>query len=248
MNNKSIELWLFWQNTITRQRYHVGTLIHDDDGFKFYYENTSERRKLKEAVKNGYQYHLAFPDLDKVYYSSKLFGPFARRIPDPRRPDYQVVLQNLGLTPNSSDMDILLASGGILATDDYEFVAPIQMDETNFYFDFHVAGWRHYVEESTVRQLTNGQHIRFHLEPENVEDVKAVRIETSQELKLGYIPAFYSAWFFDKIQSGIKYWAEIEAIHLQADPHRKILIHVEGEIQSTLSSLSNNQLNPVAHV
>src|SRR5699024_11900437 len=78
-----------------------------------------------------FPYTTLFRSLDKVYYSSKLFGPFARRIPDSRRPDYKVVLQNLGLSPNSSDMDILLASGGILATDDYEFVAPRSEEHTS---------------------------------------------------------------------------------------------------------------------
>src|SRR5699024_3335341 len=155
-------------------------------------ENTAERRKLQEAMKNGYQPHLAFPDLDKIYFSAKLFGPFARRLPDPRRPDYKKVLQKFGLTAKCTDMDVLLVSGGILATDDYEFVAPIQMDENNFYFDFHVAGWRHYIDEDVIQQLAFEEEIYFVLEPENEEDEKAVIVETSYGIKLGYIPAFYS--------------------------------------------------------
>lgn len=253
MSRRSFELWLIWQNTETRQRYHVGTLTYMNGLYTFYYENNDNRRKLREALENGYQQHLAFPDVNKTYTSHKLFGPFARRTPDPRRPDYVEVLHELGLTENCTDMDVLLATGGLLATDDYEFVAPIQIDETEFYFEFYLAGWRHYVDESEINHLTEGDKIHFLLEPDNDKDSKAVIVESAKGKMLGYIPAFYSGWMFNEIFKGVQYNAVIEAVHPEADPHRKVRIFVKGllstssERNSDLQENKEDSLIPVAY-
>lgn len=129
MKEKTLELWLIWQNMETRQRYHVGKLILENGVYSFSYEKSGYRRKLAEAMDNGYQPHLAFPDIDKIYTSNHLFGPFARRLPDKRRPDYSNILQELGLSEHSTEIDVLHATGGILATDSYEFVTPINLED-----------------------------------------------------------------------------------------------------------------------
>ncbi|MET3507428.1 hypothetical protein ABMB67_003541 [Halalkalibacter oceani] len=38
MSKRPFELWLIWQNVETRQRYHVGRLLHEDGGYTFSYE------------------------------------------------------------------------------------------------------------------------------------------------------------------------------------------------------------------
>lgn len=88
MKSRPFKLCLIWQNIETRQRYHVGRLIYKDGNYTFSYETKGYRRKLKEAIENGYRPHLAFPDIHKTYTSKTLFGPFARRLPDFRRPDH----------------------------------------------------------------------------------------------------------------------------------------------------------------
>lgn len=87
MNQHPFELWLIWQNSKTRQRYHAGNLIHENGVYKYYYEK-GYRRKLEDAIKNGYTPLLSFPDTDKVYTLIKLFPPFSRRVPDTRRSDF----------------------------------------------------------------------------------------------------------------------------------------------------------------
>lgn len=230
MKKRPFELWLIWQNAETRQRYHIGKLFHEDGVYKFAYENTSYRRKLPEALDNGYRPHLSFPDINKVYSSNKLFGPFDRRLPDERRPDYQTLLQELGLPSDSTKMDILRATGGILATDSYEFVSPIFIEENHFDLDFFVAGWRYYDGEDVINQLQSGDDVNFTLESENPEDKKAVLVMSVNGEKLGYIPAFYSGWMFEVIQRNCKFRARIERIHPQAVPHRKVNISIVGEL------------------
>ncbi|KGX88218.1 HIRAN domain-containing protein [Pontibacillus litoralis] len=95
------------QNGEISQRYHVGRLLHEDGVYTFSYETKGYRRKLKEAMDNGYRPHLAFPDTNMTYTSNVLFGPFARRLPDSRRPDYSSVLRELGLSAECTEMDVL---------------------------------------------------------------------------------------------------------------------------------------------
>ncbi len=234
MRKRPFELWLVWQNVETRQRYHVGRLLHQDGIYTFYYETSGYRRKLAEAMDNDYRPHLAFPDTKKVYTSNKLFGPFARRLPDPRRPDYQIVLQDLGLSLDCTEMDVLRASGGILATDSYEFVSPIIVENNYFDLDFFVAGWRYYDGERVIGQLQRGDVVDFSLDPDNPEDHKAVVVMTVNGEKLGFIPAFYSGWVFEIIEKKCSYLARIEGIYSQAVPHRKINISIIGEINQSV--------------
>ena len=235
MRKQSFELWLIWQNVETRQRYHVGRLYQQDGVYTFIYENSGYRRKLGEAMDNGYRPHLAFPDTDRVYTSNTLFGPFARRLPDIRRPDYQTVLQDLGLPRDCTEMDVLHATGGILATDAYEFVSPVFIEGNDFNLDFFVAGWRYYDGESIFNQLRIGDVLDFSLDPENPEDHKAVAIWSMNGEKLGYIPAFYSAWMFEVIQKSATYQARIEGIHAHAVPHRKVNISIVGKLNQSVN-------------
>ncbi len=76
MLRNQFELWLIWQNPFSRQRYHVGTLVHDSSGYCFTYR-TQGQRSLNDALLDGYQPHLSFPDLNKVYQAPSLFGEFA---------------------------------------------------------------------------------------------------------------------------------------------------------------------------
>jgi hypothetical protein len=227
-------LWLIWQNEQTRQRYHVGNLVHHEGQYVFYYEKMRQRRGVREALENGYQLHLAFRDINKVYVSDKLFGPFARRLPDHRRPDFLEILRAHGLSMDYTEMDLLRATGGRLATDSYEFVAPIYVYGDHFDFQFYIAGWRYYEGEKVINQLQVGEEVRFRLEPENKQDSKAVMVLTKQGHKLGYIPAFYSDFMFHIIENRHNYQATIHAVHMEAHPHLKVNINVWGTLTPSL--------------
>ncbi|MFD0942933.1 HIRAN domain-containing protein [Savagea faecisuis] len=235
MRKRPFELWLVWQNVKTRQRYHVGSLHYENDIYTFSYETEGYRRKLAEAMDNGYRPHLAFPDINKTYTSSTLFGPFARRLPDTRRPDYQSVLRGLGLSPECTEMDVLRATGGILATDSYEFVSPILVENHYFNLDFFVAGWRYYDGNQVIDQLRVGDSVEFSLDPGNEYDHKAVVVMSVNGKKLGFIPAFYSGWMFEVIAKDCDYKARVEAIYPHAVAHRKVNISIVGEVSQHLN-------------
>lgn len=231
MRQQPFVLWLIWQNVETRQRYHIGNLSYLNGTYTFSYQLIGERRALTEAMANGYRPHLAFRDIQKTYYSDHLFNAFARRLPDKRRPDFKEVLESLGLQDDYSEIDLLRTTGGRLATDPYEFVAPIFQENDYFDFEFHIAGWRHGDGESVISELNVGDEVHFNLEPNNPEDDKAVMIMTTKSgVKLGYIPAFYSGFMFDLIQNKGTFKTRIERIHLHARPQLKVNVFVAGQL------------------
>lgn len=237
-------LWLIWQNKRTRQRYHVGNLVHYKGKYMFYYEKSEKRRGVIAALKNGYHLHLSFPDIDKIYVSDRLFGPFERRLPDRRRPDFQEILKAYGLSNDYTDMDLLRATGGRLATDTYEFVPPIYVYGNEFDFEFHIAGWRYYEGERVIDRLQVGEDVMFQLEPANEQDPKAVVVLTKQGEKLGYIPAFYSEFMFRLIEeSGGVYKANIQFIHPKANPQLKVNICVCGTLTPKMKQVQQDILH-----
>jgi len=247
---KPFVLWLIWQNEKTRQKYHVANLEHIDGEYVFYYINNNERRKLKEAMNNGYKPHLAFTNFNKTYKSSQLFGPFARRLPDKRRPDYHKILSDLGLTTDCTEMDLLRATGGRLATDSYEFVSPIYIEKNHFDFDFYVAGWQYYDGDKVISELKPGMEVNFKLEPSNPQDPKAViTLLNNKGCKLGYIPSYYSDFMFFVIDGNGEYKARIGHINPNAKAQQKVNILVVGTFKhERVPFLEYNKIQSVEYL
>ncbi|WP_018664641.1 HIRAN domain-containing protein [Heyndrickxia acidiproducens] len=246
MEKKLYVLWLIWQNQETRQRYHVGNLFHKNGKYTFSYELSGKRRSLTEAMKNGYKPHLSFRDVKKTYVSDRLFGPFARRLPDKRRLDFNDILKDNGLSQDYTEMDLLRATGGRLATDPYEFVYPISVFDDHFYFDFFIAGWRYYDGDNIENQLQVGKNVNFELEPANKEDNKAVIVlSDNKKHKLGYIPAFYSGFMFDVIRNNEVYEAKIEKINPYAKPQLKVNISIVGRLTNGFSTTDREHVEPI---
>jgi hypothetical protein len=244
MANRPFVLWLIWQNVETRQRYHIGNLSSLNGEYTFSYELSGKRRTLLDAMKNGYKPHLAFRDIKKVYKSDRLFDAFARRLPDKRRPDFREILQSFGLSKDCTDMDLLRATGGRLATDPYEFVSPIYRYNDHFDFDFYIAGWRYYDGEKVLQQLKIDEEVKLELDKENPKDTKAVAIYTkTSNQRLGFVPAFYSGFMYDVIKNNGKYSAKIEQINSNAIPQLKVKVIVSGQTQ--INEDQNSELDVI---
>lgn len=239
LNRRGIKmkLHLLWQNNETRQFYHVGNLEHIGDEYVFSYMLEEGKRKLKEAMENGYRPHLSFPDIQREYKSSQLFGAFARRTPDSKRPDYKAILNDLGLPQDSTVMDLLRATGGRLMTDSYEFLAPLHFElDGSFSVDFFIRGLRYYDWDNICHQLVVGDELKLECEPDSPKDNKAVAIFTKDGKNLlGYIPSpIYSEFIFDN-KEVLKIGAEISKINEYAKPQQRICVRVQGlELQKNI--------------
>ncbi len=229
MSNTAYELWLIWQNPSSRQRYHVGNLVHTLSGYTFKYTKEGPRT-LEDALKDGYVPHLSFPDLNKEYQSNSLFAAFSRRLPDTKRSDFKDILKILGLSSDYTVMDLLRATGGRLATDSYEFVVPVNLRSGHFVIDFYVAGWRYYEGDSVSQYLKVGDRIKLELEPSNKRDPNAILILSIGDKRLGYVPTYYSWFLSEAMNTHSGYDAIIEEYNPNLDYRERLKVQVTGTI------------------
>lgn len=108
---------------------------------------------------------------------------------------------------------------------------PITRNENEFIFSFYIAGWRYNQDEEMLDQLTRGMSVQLKLELENEKDPKAVALYDSVlGQKLGYVPAFYSGFIFDLLQSGSSCRADITEINRNPYPQKKVKVSIRGGV------------------
>jgi hypothetical protein len=94
-----------WRNRVRRSIHDVAVLDVDGDTFRFQYVESVE-------LVDGFRPFIGFPDLDRVYESTRLWPFFDLRVMDRKRPDYAQYVRWLGLPTDANRLDILSRSGG----------------------------------------------------------------------------------------------------------------------------------------
>lgn len=232
MTSHVYELWLIWQNPHSRQRYHVGTLAHKENEYSFTYALNGPRT-LADALADGYRPHLAFPDTHKTYCSRTLFAAFSRGLPDANRPDFTRILNRVGLSPDHTHMDLLRATGGRLATDTYEFVAPVTLHNGRIEIDFTVAGWRYYDSETVSGKLRLNTPLQVKLELVNQFDDNAVLVLYESSAKLGYVPAYYSWAVAELLKAHNGVQVSVYQFDLESDPDNPLQVVLSSVVANT---------------
>lgn len=232
MTSRVYELWLIWQNPRSRQRYHVGTLAHRENEYSFTYALHGPRT-LSDALADGYRLHLAFPDAHKTYCSRKLFAAFSRRLPDVNRSDFSRILNRIGLSTAHTPMDLLRATGGRLATDTYEFVAPLTLHNGRLEIDFTVAGWRYYEGETVREKLRLNTPLQVKLESTNPFDDNAVLVLYESSAKLGYVPAYYSWAVAELLKAHNGVHVSVYHFDLESDPNNPLQVVLSSVVSNT---------------
>ncbi|KXG09917.1 Serine/threonine-protein kinase CtkA [Anoxybacillus sp. P3H1B] len=209
MNHKVENVLLIWKDPKTRRRFIVGRLSYNEpaDTYKFSYDSP----ELEEALEHGFINFPNFPDLDMSYeIKGKLFQSIKNRLPNPKRPDFATILERYGLDISNSDMEILVATKGRLATDNFEFVKEINYAfGTPFSVTFDLAGARHCEFPQVSSQLKINDPIFLEAETDNLYDQNAVKVLTAQRVHIGYVPRYYSRHFINLINSNVDYIAKI---------------------------------------
>ena len=111
--SKVEEIYLVWRNK--DKKFVVATLIKEN-GYKLYYSH-----KILDAIKEGFELLIPFPDIDKEYFSDGLFPTFACRLPDKQRKDISKILKKYEMK-EYDEFVMLKKSGARLPTDKLEFV------------------------------------------------------------------------------------------------------------------------------
>jgi hypothetical protein len=179
---------VLWGEPEGGRRLAIGELWRDAQGFAFGYGH-----EIDVAMERGFRLLPEFPvrrELDSPYRSAYLFATFAQRIPSPRRPDFERILESWGVRAGDSQLEILARSGGIQMTDRIELAEYRTADDPlERPLVVRVAGMRHYPGGSRVKE---GDVVLLGREPHNIHDASATAILTEAGEQVGYVPRQYA--------------------------------------------------------
>lgn len=226
-------LLLIWRCEHLKAYFHVGNLTYDGSKYIFEYTHHSNApRKVREAIKNGYRLHPAFPELEKKYESKTLFPAFNRRIPSKDRIDYYKILQSLKLPKDADRMDILRKTRGIIQGDPYFFFEPLRFEEKSNLLStsFYISGMRY-------RDLPSDWSEKIHLgdrlypihRPVDI-DPYAIELHTDDQMFLGYVPAVYSQAMYSLLERNIELNFIVEELHPDYAPQWWVRVSFEATL------------------
>jgi hypothetical protein len=166
----------------------IGELWRDARGFGFAYGH-----ELDLAIEKGFRLLPEFPvrrECDSPYRSGYLFATFAQRIPSPKRPDFERILESWGVKADDSQLEILARSGGVQMTDRIELAEYRAADDPlERPLTVRISGMQHY---KGGEQLDEGSAVRLEREPQNEYDSFATALLTRSGEKIGYVPRQYA--------------------------------------------------------
>jgi len=179
------KLLVIWQDNETRLRHIIGELSKCN-GYKFRY-SIEKIEKLKR-----FRNLAAFPELEKIYESERLFPTFSSRLPDKRRSDIKEIL-NCYEMDSYDEFELLKKSSGKLPTDSLEFIQPIDLNDIDIKRQFYIAGMKYQFDncQEAILALKPRMLLSLQLDPDNLHDNNAVMI-LSHDNKIGYIPSYFS--------------------------------------------------------
>ncbi len=190
-------LFVAWQQPKSRRYFPVGRLglaANADSDDIARYEFAYIRGAL-DAVKEGFQPFLAFPDLNRVYRSEDLPPFFANRVMPRSRPDFANAVAWLGLDPSTADeMTILARNGGVRATDSLElFPRPLLDATTACYQTWFLAHGLRYLHPSAhkrIAMLTTDDRLYILPDVQNPADSLALALRSDDRVFVGYVPRY----------------------------------------------------------
>ena len=217
-------LLLSWQDPVSRSRYVVGQVSRDNGGYCFRYLPGSD---LNAAGDKGFKGYLAFPHF-KEEYRLGVMESFMTRLPPRSREDFGKFpgywhLDGT-LKDSISDFSLLGYTGAALPRDSFRFI-PVFPSLAHLEFVVEVAGHRY--QDGACKP---GAAVRFVAEPGNPHDSEAIRVESPDGRKLGYVMHGLNHQFGEWLASG-RLSGEIVRIN-GTSGRPVVLVYVEYERES----------------
>ena len=184
------EFRVIWQDQQTRSLVHVGWLEFTGAEFRFSY--------LEEArFDPRFRPFPAFPLFEEVYRSDDLFPYFAVRLTSAADPEYDAVLDALGLArQDATPAELLARSPSESPHDTIQVVPePTEMPDGTLVREFLVSGTRHANEQdpASVSQLIEtlpmGAPLEVVPEPDNPHNAEALHL-AAEGKRVGWVPDY----------------------------------------------------------
>jgi hypothetical protein len=179
-------LYLVWQNPKDRNRIIIGELKKNGK-YEFKY-----LKGVNEAIEEGFEPLIPFPDLKVKYINNVLFPIFSSRIPGPNRVDIDDILDKYNMV-EYDEFELIRRSGAKTPIDNLEFIDPIlNLRQENLSRDFFAAGTRYYCNQKQCEEeIKISDIVKLEKESANKKDKYAVKMYIN-DMCIGYIPKYYS--------------------------------------------------------
>jgi hypothetical protein len=195
------KLVVSWEHPLSRAISPVGLLSLDGSTYTFDYLQSASQV-------DGFKPLLGFPELDVQYRSDELFPLFQQRVMDPKRPDYQRYVRELGIEDEGSPWEQIARSGGAREGDTLQLFPVPEYGDGVWSCQFLVHGMRYLLSktvpvdgedkgayapeklEELLGSLAKGEKLELVAEPTNDYSDKALLVTTVGRLPLGYVPNF----------------------------------------------------------
>ncbi len=247
MNTRT--LFLGWQTKNKRFWYPVGrldVLVVKKQWYVFRYIKGAIEAKQKAKF-----FPLPeFPKLERHYISPELFSIFANRVIAANRPDRKEYLNNLGLTEQADQVEILSINGGKRVTDTYRVFPKLRKSEDDsFTCRFFLHGWS-YVEKQAqgrIKSLEIGEDLQIELEPENPVDSGALKILTGDDSRIGYVPRHLNKDLSHVVRSQqVKRLSVIQVNEgFRVPSNQRVLLEMEGSFTNYVP-MEGEEFKPLA--
>lgn len=196
------EFRVIWQDQETRGLVHVGWLEFTGAEFLFSYTEAASAHPRFEPFP-------PFPVYDKTYRSEELFTFFSVRLTSTAAPQYDAVLEALGLVrEDATPVELLAGMPSDSPHDTIQVVPePVEQPDGTLVRTFLVSGVSHADEDNPesvsrlVQKLAAGDPLDLILEPDNPTNPKAMKLAAHGKT-VGWIPDYLVDEVHDYLQTG----------------------------------------------
>ena len=181
-------LYVAWQDQVTRQWHTIARLRRLESGYEF-------------AFTRGIAHLDTIPldlfrmDVKKRYVSDELIPLFKNKLPSRNRNDFIKMANWLNLKGNEGEFDALSKFGLIPGTDAILVYPEAHVDSGEYHLEFFVHGIRHMHKDVLTRcgDLKEGDRLLPLLDVQNQVDPNAIALRCEDDsLLIGYVPTFYA--------------------------------------------------------
>ncbi|WME22615.1 hypothetical protein [Brachybacterium sp. GU-2] len=235
------DLLVLWQHPESRQIHPIGRFSFDGEVYTFSYTRRAHQipdfRPLPGLPLDGVP-----------YCSTRMPTLFQQRTMSPRRPDFDLAMQHLGIAPReATPWEQIVHSGGHRAGDTLQFMEMPTVADGHVRARFLTNGIR-YIPNGSIRmlggepvQVTEGEHesalstlapgddLDLSLETSNPKDPDAV-VVTFSDVPLGWVPRILSTGVRALVESARYVRASVHRVAgPSAPPHVRLVVDLEGE-------------------
>ncbi|SDB84432.1 HIRAN domain-containing protein [Pelagirhabdus alkalitolerans] len=238
------KLLVSWKGPKSKQNFFVGLLSKNYDSEGLNYKFIYNKEIVQQAKEEGFVPFVGLRDLNKVYYSDKLFSVFERRLPSENRHIFKKFINDYQLSNSDTvKWEYLKITKGRTATDNLSFLEPVYFDHNNLTYSGEIAGWSYTQKNNDSLKINDKVILRRDVS--NSKDKEAVEIidPNNDNERVGYVQKPFNKVFFNLLKEGYYLQGFIKSL----DPYDgRPTLSIKKEI--TMEDLNDKELSYLIHI